>query len=93
MEVTVAQLIVRDLDDYVKEHLKERARRHGRSMEEEVRDILCNAVKGEGAAQPGLGSRIAARFTGIGLSEPIPELRGHSSPLASDRRRKERERS
>ena len=93
MEVTVARLIVRDLEDDLKRDLEARARRHGRSLEEEVRDILRNAVKGEDAPQPRLGSRIAARFTGIGLSEPIPELRGQRSPLAGDRRRKERERS
>jgi plasmid stability protein len=44
-------------------------------MEEEVRDILRNAIKEERAPRPRLGSRISARFTDIGLSEPIEELR------------------
>lgn len=72
----MAQLIVRQLDDDVKAKLQRRARRHGRSTEEEVREILRNAVREEGAAQAPLGSRLAARFSGIGLSEEIPELRG-----------------
>jgi plasmid stability protein len=62
----------------VKAKLKLRARRHGRSTEAEVREILFNAVKEEGAiARAPLGSRIAARFVGIGLDEDIPEFRGY----------------
>jgi plasmid stability protein len=70
----VAQLVVRNLEADVKEKLQRRARRHGRSTEEEVREILRNAVKG--APRQRLGSRLAARFEGLGLSEEIPELRG-----------------
>ncbi len=73
----MAQLLVRNLDDDVKAKLKRRARRHGRSTEEEVRDILRNAVTGEDGPTPPLGSRLAARFAGIGLREEIAELRGH----------------
>ena len=36
----MAQLVVRNLPDDVKERLKRRAERHGRSLEAEVRDIL-----------------------------------------------------
>jgi antitoxin FitA len=72
----MAQLIVRQIDDDVKAKLQHRARRHGRSTEEEVREILRNAVKDEGAPRAALGSRLAARFAGIGLQEDIPELRG-----------------
>jgi plasmid stability protein len=36
----MAQLIVRNLEDDVKHRLQARARRHGRSTEEEVRDVL-----------------------------------------------------
>jgi plasmid stability protein len=71
----MAQLVVRDLNDEVKAKLQLRARQHGHSLEEEVRDILRNAVA-DVSAPPGLGSRIAARFAGIGLDEDIPELRG-----------------
>ena len=71
----MAQLVVRNLDDDVKAKLQKRARRHGRSTEEEVRDILRNAVKGEGAALQPLGTRLKTRFAGIGLDQDIPELR------------------
>jgi len=73
----MAQLVVRQLDDDVKTKLQRRARRHGRSTEEEVREILRNAVKDEGGTQKPLGSRLAARFSRIGLRGEIPELRGH----------------
>ena len=72
----MAQLVVRQLDDDVKEKLQRRARRHGRSTEEEVREILRNAVRSDGNIGIPLGSRIAARFKGLGLDREIPELRG-----------------
>jgi antitoxin FitA len=72
----VAQFIVRDLEDDVKVRLKRRAERHGRSMEEEVRDILRNAAKAENRPVSKLGSRIAARFAKTGLTEDLPELHG-----------------
>jgi plasmid stability protein len=73
---TVAQLLVRQLDDDLKARLKRRAARHGLSMEEEARRILRQALEDEGAPRAGLGSRIAARFAKIGLDTPVPELRG-----------------
>jgi plasmid stability protein len=72
----MSQLLVRQLDEDVKEKLRRRARRHGRSTEEEVREILRNAVRDEGGEPKALGSRLAARFAGVGLTEEIPELRG-----------------
>ena len=72
----MSQLLVRHLDDDVKAKLQRRARRHGRSTEEEVREILCNAVRDEDGVRSPLGSRLAARFARVGLTEDIPELRG-----------------
>jgi plasmid stability protein len=48
--------------------------------EEEARDILRNAVKDEGGTKTPFGSRVVARFAGIGLTEDedIPELRGEA---------------
>jgi plasmid stability protein len=60
----------------VKHRLKARARRHGRSTEEEVRDILRHAVRDEGTPRPGLGSRIATRFAGRGVDLDLADLRG-----------------
>jgi len=73
----MAQLIVRNLENAVKVRLQRRARRHGRSMEEEARDILRNAVNEDDTARIGLGTEIASLFTKVGLESDILELRGH----------------
>jgi plasmid stability protein len=72
----MAQLVVRNLEDDVKAKLQQRARRHGRSTEEEVRDILRNAVRDEGVRPSGLGSWIAARFAGDGVDLDLTALAG-----------------
>ena len=72
----MAQFIVRHLEDDVKTRLQRRAKRHGRSMEEEVRHILRNVVKEENKRVGRLGSRIAARFVKVGLTVDLPELHG-----------------
>ena len=73
----MAQLLVRNLENDVKAKLQRRAKRHGRSMEEEVREILRDATKKEGRRKVQLGTEIAALFRGIGLrrGEEIRELR------------------
>ena len=72
----MAQVLVRNLDEDVKLRLKRRAERNGRSMEEEVREILRNAALEEAQSAPRLGSRIAARFRNVGLTADLPELHG-----------------
>ena len=72
----MAQFIVRHLEEDVKARLKRRAEHHGRSMEEEVRHILRNAVKEQNRRVSRLGSRIAARFAKAGLTTNLPELHG-----------------
>jgi plasmid stability protein len=72
----MAQFVVRHLEEEVKARLKRRAERHGRSMEEEIRQILRNAARQSNKALPKLGTRIAARFGKAGLTEDLPELRG-----------------
>jgi plasmid stability protein len=79
----VAQFVVRNLEDDVKTRLNRRAARHGRSMEDEVRDILRNAVKDENRKTEGLGTRLARRFEGRGLDFDIPEFRGEPARPAS----------
>lgn len=74
----MAQILIRQLDDDLKARLQRQARRHGRSTEEEVREILRNAVRDDEEPPSRLGSRIAARFTRVGLDEPVAELRGHT---------------
>ena len=74
----MAQLVVRNLEDSVRDRLKRRAKRNGRSMEQEVRDILSNAVNQPESPSGGLGSEIAARFARNGLEFDIPVLRGYT---------------
>ena len=74
----MAQLVVRNLEHAVKVRLQQRARRHGRSMEEEAREILRSTVQRDETPSRGLGSDIAALFSDVGLTSDIPELRGHS---------------
>jgi plasmid stability protein len=75
----MAQILVRNLEDQVKGRLQHRAKRHGRSMEEEAREILRNALREENTPPRKLGAEIVALFSGqgIGLEEDIPELRGY----------------
>jgi plasmid stability protein len=73
----VAQFVVRNIENAVKARLQRRARRNGRSMEEEIRNILRSAAVEEPSPSGGLGSEIAALFTKAGLEADIPELRGH----------------
>ena len=72
----MAQIVVRNLDEDVKARLKKRAVLHGRSMEEEVRQILLNAAREPNRTAVKLGSRIAELFAGIGLEADIPTVRG-----------------
>jgi antitoxin FitA len=61
----MSTLTIRNLEPAIKDKLRMSAAAHGRSMEEEVRTILRNAL-----AQPtppgGMGSRLRSRFTAIG---------------------------
>lgn len=60
----MAQIIVRNLEDSIRDKLRDRAQSHGRSMEEEVRDILRVAVA-LGASEPRrLGSWCREQFAG-----------------------------
>jgi plasmid stability protein len=73
----VAQFVVRHLEDDVAEKLKKRAKRHARSMEDEVRHILRSAVQDGSGPIGRLGSRIARRFRRAGLTTALPEWHGY----------------
>lgn len=75
----MAQLLVRNLEDEVKVKLQRRARKHGRSTEEEVREILRVAVRDRATKRLPLGSRFKARFARVGLDHDIEELRGQAA--------------
>ena len=72
----MAQFVVRNLENAVKVKLQRRAQRHGRSMEEEVREILRGAVHEEDVPSGGLGTEIATPYAKGGLDSDIRELRG-----------------
>lgn len=74
----MAQILVRNLEDPLKARLQRRAKRHGRSMEAEVREILREALHEREKPHGGLGSEMIALFSGSGvyLDEPIAEIRG-----------------
>lgn len=74
----MAQFVVRNIEASTKARLQRRARRNGRSMEEEVREILRNAVHEPQSETVGLGTEIAKLFATLGLDHDIPELSGHS---------------
>lgn len=71
----MATITVRDLDGDVKTRLRVRAAANGRSVEEEARSILCDAVGGEPAPQ-NLASIIRTHFgpsNGVDLELPPRE--------------------
>ena len=61
----MASITIRNLDDDVKRRLRVRAAEHGRSMEEEARDILRQVVSQPSATRD-LGQTIHARFAVLG---------------------------
>ncbi len=73
----MAQLIVRNLEDEIRDRLRTMADAHGRSMEEEVREILRSAVlRASMASRCGLGTEIVEQFREYGLDNPIHEHKG-----------------
>ena len=61
----MASITIRNLDDGVKTRLRVRAAKHGRSMEEEARIILREAVE-RGPRPKNLASAVRARFAPFG---------------------------
>lgn len=81
----MAQLLVRNIEQSVKTRLQRRAKRHGRSMEAEVRDILRSAANEPEQPAVGLGTQIAALMKGTGLKFEAKELRGYPvKPISFD---------
>lgn len=63
----MASIIVRDLDDAVKERIATQAKEHGRSMEAEVRDILTKAAR-----RPHIGMALLAAAQDVGGVDELP---------------------
>jgi plasmid stability protein len=83
----MAQILVRSLEEQTKARLQRRAKRNGRSMEEEAREILRNAVRENSKPEVGFGTASVTLFSGQGitLDKPIEEWRGFPlKPISFD---------
>ncbi|MCX5951472.1 MAG: plasmid stabilization protein [Cyanobacteria bacterium] len=80
----MATLTIRNLDEGTKAQLRIQAARHGRSMEEEARTILREAIEASqpsAATKQGLGSRIQAHFDSLGGVElELPQRSSQPTP-------------
>lgn len=70
----MASVVIRGIDDDVKERIRGRARRNKRSLEAELRSILEAVAREEreasepSSSEEGFGSRMAKLFGSIGLT-------------------------
>ena len=62
----MASMTIRDIDDSLKARLRVRAARHGRSMEDEARDILRAALSAQPPRARTLVDSIRARVEPLG---------------------------
>ena len=72
----MASIVIRRLDEQVKLKLRIRAAEHGRSMEEEAREILSSAVSRKQSSSANIADRIRRRFAPVGGVELKIPLRG-----------------
>jgi antitoxin FitA len=63
---SMATITIRKLDEKTKSRLRVRAAHHGRSMEEEAREILRSALTSSPAAKSNLAEAIRSRFAALG---------------------------
>jgi plasmid stability protein len=80
----MASITIRNLDEDLKRRLRIRAAEHGRSMEEEARDIL-RQVMSRPAPSQNLGKAIHRRFAAIGGVElDLPPREAMPAPPRHD---------
>jgi hypothetical protein len=76
----MAQLLIRNIEESVRDRLQARARRHGNSMAKELRDILQAAAELEQAREDRgdmkLGTWMVSLFDGQGREGDFPEMHG-----------------
>lgn len=63
----MSSIVVRGLDDAVKQQLATQAKEHGRSMEAEVREILTKAAR-----RPHIGMALLAAARDVGGVDELP---------------------
>ena len=84
----MASITIRNLEDDVKTRLRKRAAGHGRSMEEEARLILAEAVEREAVPAKGLGTAIHELFKPFGgVKLALPPREPMREPPRFDRGR------
>jgi len=69
----MASITIRNLDEPLKARLRVQAAMHGRSMEDEARDILRVALNKEPLPPANLAAAIRARFASLGGVD-LPEV-------------------
>ncbi|MFK4088881.1 FitA-like ribbon-helix-helix domain-containing protein [Kribbella sp. NPDC020789] len=79
----MAGINVRNLDDHVKQRLRVRAARHGRSMEAEVRAILTEAVVHDDEPKD-LATTLYERFQEVGGADLDLPPRDTTPPRSVD---------
>ncbi len=83
----MASLTIRNLEDHIKHRLRVRAAEHGRSMEEEARNIL-RQVMGEGVPPRNLAAAIRARVAPLGgIDLDLPPREPQRAPRGFTKRR------
>ena len=84
----MASITIRNLEDDVKTRLRKRAAGHGRSMEEEARLILAEAVERAAVPEKGLGTAIHKLFRPFGdVKLELPPREPMREPPRFDRGR------
>lgn len=70
----MGSITIRKLDNDLKQRLRQRAARHGRSMEDEVREVLRTTLAMDVTEPDNLAERIQARFAALGgIEMELPE--------------------
>jgi len=73
MATATVAITIRKLEESVKSQLRIQAAEHGRSMEEEAREILKNALNKSNTPPVDLAASVRRRFAAIGGVElPVP---------------------
>jgi antitoxin FitA len=75
----MGSITIRNLDDDVKRRLRVRAAEHGRSMEEEAREILRHVLEHQVSSR-NLGQSIHDRFAAIGGIDVQPSRSASRGP-------------
>jgi plasmid stability protein len=82
LELPMSSVTIRNIDPAVKDQLRLRAARHGRSMEAELRAIISAAVQEDAAPACNLAEAIRRRFAPLGGVdlEPHPPVTPEEPP-------------